>query len=204
MESIYRNDMQQEVVRAGLVGLRVDWSIAKDGGDHDCKLEIERLQIDNQLPDAAHPVVLCIAPSVTASSYDAPAVAVSLVGTNDFLHIRRCSLHLQPLTLNADWMFVCQVHNPVPPFEATLSCNFYVHFVPLQLVSFCPGLLPPSATALIVNSSSLSSSILNAIAIAAEQQRVMQVRANKSLPIWSYRIHNRYRIIRDRIIRCSR
>jgi hypothetical protein len=109
LDSVFRNDLQQEVVRAGLVGMKLDWAVAKDRGDHDCRLEIERLQIDNQLLDAAHPVVFCMAPSVSASSYDAPAVVVSFVATNDFLHIRRCSLHMQPLTLNADWMFASQV-----------------------------------------------------------------------------------------------
>jgi hypothetical protein len=100
--------MQQEVLRAGILGVKGDWNVGRDGGDHDLKLEIERLQIDNQLEDAAHPVVLCIAPTVPASSVDAPAIAATLIATNDLLHIRRCHLHLQPLTMNADWMFASQ------------------------------------------------------------------------------------------------
>ena len=112
LESKLRNDMQQEVVRAGIVGLKGDWNVGQDSGDHTCKLEIERLQIDNQLEDAAHPVVLSIASTVPTSSVDAPAVAATLVATNDLLHIRRCHLHLQPLTMNADWMFASQALQP--------------------------------------------------------------------------------------------
>ena len=141
LESVFRNDLQQEVVRAGVTGMKADWAIQGEGGDHDCKLEIERLQIDNQLQDAVHPVILCIAPSVPASSSDAPAVAVSLVATKDFLHIRRCRLHLQPLTLNADWMFASQAIHP------ELSYNHQTVSSPNRLscssFRFAPDSRPP-------------------------------------------------------------
>ncbi len=109
LESVFQNDMQKELLRAGVIGLKGDWNVGADAGDHDCKLSIERLQVDNQLEDAVHPVVLCIAPSVPGSSVDAPAVAAALVASNDILHIRRCHLHLQPLTLNVDGAFASQV-----------------------------------------------------------------------------------------------
>jgi hypothetical protein len=114
VEARFRNDMQQEVIRGGVVCLRGDWTVGGEGGDHDCRLEVERLQIDNQLQDAVHPVILSIAPPAPASSADAAAAAaVSLVATNDFLHIRRCRLSLQPLALNVDWVFVSQA-TPAP------------------------------------------------------------------------------------------
>ena len=180
LESIFRNDVQLEVVRAGLVGLKGEWSVGKDNGDHDCRLEVERLQVDNQLEDAAHPVVLCIAPSASSSSYDVPALSASFVSTHDFLHIRRCSLHLQPLTLNVDWMFVSQV---IKAKRLSGICG-HCDAASAQLISFCPGLAPPSVANLIMNSSSLGSSIINGIAIAAQQQRVMQVRFLIVLPVF--------------------
>ncbi len=128
LESIFRNDMQQEVVRAGIVGLKGDWYVGRDGGDHDCKLEIERLQVDNQLQDAAHPVMLCIAPAAPVSSIDAPAVSVSFVATNDMLHVRRCHLHLQPLTINADWMFASQASHPHHPHVCLQRENWTCDF----------------------------------------------------------------------------
>ena len=143
LESIFRNDMQQEVVRAGIVGLKGDWHVGPDGGDHGCKLEVERLQVDNQLQDAAHPVMLCISPSAPVSSIDAPAVAASLVATNDMLHIRRCHLHLQPLTVNADWIFASQASHSRHP-HIRLIFEYWDSVTFLRAVPF---ILPWACTA---------------------------------------------------------
>jgi hypothetical protein len=147
---VFRNDLQQEVARAGIVGLKADWTIGCETAEHSCSFELDRLQIDNQLQDAAHPVILLIAPSAPASGCDAPAMRMSFLATTDFSHIHRCHWQLQPLTLNADWVFASQalLHNTSSPTPTKCHCEFNcfnhlsVLYLDLILCRTVPFILP--------------------------------------------------------------